>query len=56
MSVRRIHRNTDYQTEAYKGVFRGISENLNVGIGKKVPEMLLNQKEHHFNIGWKPWQ
>ncbi|CAD8170198.1 unnamed protein product [Paramecium octaurelia] len=56
MSVRKIHRDPGPQTEGYKGVFKGISENLDVGVGKYAPPIGMEQREHHYNIGWKPWQ
>lgn len=37
MSVRKINRDPGPQTEGYKGVFKGVSENLNVGVGKYAP-------------------
>ncbi|KAM3129794.1 hypothetical protein pb186bvf_018088 [Paramecium bursaria] len=56
MSVRKIQRDSNYPTEGFKGVFKGISDNLDVGVGKKLPDGTFAQKEHHFNIGWQPWQ
>lgn len=41
MSVRKIHRDPGPNTEGYKGVFKGISENNNVGVGKYAPPIAL---------------
>jgi hypothetical protein len=34
---KRIQRNSDLPTEAYKGVFKGFSDNMNVNVGKTIP-------------------
>ncbi|CAD8098842.1 unnamed protein product [Paramecium primaurelia] len=54
MSVRKIQRDLGPQTEGYKGVFKGVSENLNVGVGKYAATITMEQRQHHYNIGWKP--
>lgn len=42
-------------SEAYKGLFKGFTNNLDVGVGKKIPALSYEHKDHHYSIGYAPW-
>ena len=46
----------EQQTEGYKGLFKGISEDLSRPVGKYIPTNTLEMKKHTYDIGWAPWQ